>query len=139
MEEYVEERHRFQNKPYWLFLDAQDELEWETFAYFPEAHYNQELTNRIQEEWENEVLPDGGERTQYYWSGEDGIIYHTENSGEMVEPFFGSIQEAEHYLEDLAERHGKGQYIGLVLRKSGNRKVEEATEVLTQQSGLREW
>ena len=27
----------------------------------------------------------------------------------------------------------------MVLRKSGNRKVEEATEVLTEQSGLTEW
>ncbi|RMB12928.1 hypothetical protein [Haloplanus aerogenes] len=57
----------------------------------------------------------------------------------MVDPFFGSIEEAERYLEDLADRHGKEQYIGLVLRKSGNRKVEEATEVLTEQSGIADW
>ncbi|WP_248896103.1 hypothetical protein [Haloplanus halobius] len=139
MEEYVDERHRFQRKPYWLFLDAQDELQWETFAYFPEAHYNREISKRIKEEWEQEILPDGGSRTQYYWSGEEGIVYHTDAGDEMVDPFFGSIEEAEHYLENLADRHGKEQYIGLVLRKSGNRKVEEATEVLTEQSGLADW
>lgn len=57
----------------------------------------------------------------------------------MVDPFFGSIEEAEHYLENLADRHGSEQYTGLVLRKSGNRKVKEATEVLTKQAGLSDW
>jgi hypothetical protein len=114
-------------------------LKWETFAYFPEAHYNREISKRVREEWEQEILPDGGSRTQYYWSGEEGIVYHTDAGDEMVDPFFGSIEEAERYLEDLADRHGKEQYIGLVLRKSGNRKVKEATEVLTEQSGLADW
>jgi hypothetical protein len=54
----------------------------------------------------------------------------------MADPFFGSIDEAERYLKGLADLHGKEQYENMVLRKSGNRKVMEATEVLTEQSGL---
>jgi len=81
-------------------------------------------------------MPDGGSRAQYYWSGESGVVYHTETEDEMVDPFFGSVDEAERYLESLADRHGNQRYEGLVLGKSGNRKVKEATEVLTEQSGL---
>ena len=50
-----------------------------------------------------------------------------------------SLEEAEQYLETLADTHGRSRYEGLVLRKSGNRKVMEATEVLTEQSGLTDW
>jgi hypothetical protein len=57
----------------------------------------------------------------------------------MVDPFFNSVDGAERYLESLADMNGKEQYDGLVLRKSGNRKVMEATEVLTEQSGLTDW
>jgi hypothetical protein len=49
------------------------------------------------------------------------------------------MEATENYLENLADLHGKELYDGLVLRKSGNRKVEEATEVLTQQAGLTDW
>lgn len=82
---------------------------------------------------------DGGSRTQYYWSGEDGILYHTEKDEDMVVPFFNSVDEAERFLEHQAESNGKDRYSGLVLRKTGNRKVEEATDVLTEQSGLMEF
>jgi hypothetical protein len=57
----------------------------------------------------------------------------------LVDPFFGSVEEAERYLESLADLHGEDQYTGLVLRKTGNQRVEEATEVLTEQSGLTDW
>ena len=117
---------------------ASGELRFELENYFPEAHYKQAIDKAFQEEAE-ELMPDGGSRTQYYWSGEDGVVYHTEVGDELVDPFFGSVEEAEHYLENLADLHGKDQYTGLVLRKSGNRKVMEATEVLTQQSGLTDW
>lgn len=93
----------------------------------------------LEDDLEHEILPDGGSRTQYYWSGEDGVVYHTEAGDELVDPFFDSVEEAERYLENLADLHGKQQYDSLVLRKSGNRKVEEATEVLTEQSGLADW
>ena len=83
------------------------------------------------------ILPDGG--TQYYWSGEQGILYHSETGKDTVDPFFSSIEQAERYLENQAELHGEKQYENLELRKSGNRKVMEATEVLTSQAGLDQW
>lgn len=144
MEEYAEEkRYVEEEKPFWMNLTGgtafSGELRYELENYFPEAHYKQAIDQAFREEAEDELLPDGGSRTQYYWSGEDGVVYHTETEGEMVDPFFGSVEEAENYLESLADIHGKEQYDGLVLRKSGNRKVEEATEVLTEQAGLSDW
>ena len=130
-------------KPYWLNLTGgtrfSGELRFELENYFPEAHYKQAVDQAFEDKAEEEVLPDGGSRTQYYWSGEDGVVYHTEAGDELVDPFFNSVDEAERYIERLADRHGKEQYTGMVLRKSGNRKVKEATEVLTEQSGLADW
>lgn len=107
--------------------------------YFPEAHYKKAIDQAFREQAEDEVLPDGGSLTKYYWSGEDGIVYHTEVGEDTVDPFFNTVEEAERFLENLADVNDGGQYEGLVLRKSGNRKVMEATEVLTEQSGITEW
>ena len=132
-----------EEKPYWLNLRGgttfSGEFRFELENYFPEAHYKQAVDKAFEEEAEKEILPDGGSLTQYYWSGEDGIVYHTETDGEMVDPFFNTVDEAEQYLETLADTHGRSRYEGLVLRKSGNRKVMEATDVLTEQSGLTDW
>ena len=114
-------------------------MRFELENYFPEAHYKQAIDQAFQREADEEVLSDGGSRTQYYWSGDEGVVYHTEAGEDLVDPFFASVEEAEQYLESLADRHGKERYTGMVLRKSGDRKVEEATEVLTEQSGLTEW
>jgi len=113
------------------------ELRYELENYFPDVHYRKAI-EQLEQQGE-EAIPDGGSRTQYYWSGEEGVVYHTEVGDELVDPFFDSVTEAENYLESLADTHGKQQYDGLVLRKSGNRKVEEATEVLTEQAGLTDW
>jgi hypothetical protein len=144
IEEYAEEKMFVEEeKPYWLNLTGgtsfSGELRFELENYFPEAHYKQAVDDAFHEEVEEEIRPDGGSLTQYYWSGEEGIVYHTETDGEMVDPFFNTVEEAEQYLETLADTHGKNQYEGLVLRKSGNRKVMEATDVLTEQSGLTDW
>jgi hypothetical protein len=112
-------------------------LRYELENYFPEAHYKKAIDQAFQSQAEEELRPDGG--SQYYWSGEDGIVYHTETENEMVDPFFGSIDEAERYLENLADLHGKERYQGMVLRETGNWKIKEATEVLTEQSGLTDW
>lgn len=143
IEEYTEEKMFVEErKPYWLNLTGgtsfSGELRFELENYFPEAHYKQAVDKAFEEEV-TEPVPDGGSLTQYYWSGEDGIVYHTEISGEMVDPFFNTVDEAEQYLETLADTHGRNRYEGLVLRKSGNRKVMEATDVLTEQSGLTDW
>jgi len=144
IEEYIEEKQYVdEEKPYWMNLTGgtsfSGPLRYELENYFPAAHYKQAIDQAFEEEAEEELLPDGGSRTQYYWSGEDGVVYHTESGDELVDPFFGSIEKAERYLENLADLHGEKQYTGMVLRKSGNRKVEEATEVLTEQSGLTDW
>jgi len=112
------------------------ELRFELENYFPEAHYKQAIDQAFQEEAKEELRPDGGSRTQYYWSGEDGILYHTEKEEDMVIPFFNTVDDAEQFLENQAGQYGRERYQGLVLRKTGNRKVEEATDVLTDQSGL---
>jgi len=44
-------------------------------------------------------------------------VYHTESADELVDPFFGSVEEAEQYLENLADLHGKEQYTRMILRK----------------------
>lgn len=114
-------------------------MEWGLFDYFPEAHYTQAITKRVKEEWEDEILPDGGKRTQYYWVGDEGVLYHTEKDEDIVIPFFDTVEDAETFLENQADRHGEDRYKGMVLRKTGNQKVEEAVEVLTSQSGLTDW
>lgn len=111
-------------------------LRFELENYFPEAHYKQAIDQAFQEEASDGLRPDGGSRTQYYWSGEEGILYHTEKEEDMVIPFFNTVDDAEQFLENQADQYGNERYQGLVLRKTGNRKVEEATDVLTDQSGL---
>lgn len=68
--------------------------------------------------------------------GDGGVLYHTANGDDKVDPFFDSVEDAERFLERQAEQHGEDRYQGMVLRKTGNRKVEEATDVLTDQSGI---
>ncbi|WP_353634416.1 hypothetical protein ABSL23_15410 [Halobacterium sp. NMX12-1] len=95
-------------------------LRFELENYFPEAHYKNAIDQAFEEEAREDLRPDGGSRTQYYWSGEDGVVYHTESGDDLVDPFFGSVEEAEQYLENLSDLHGNEQYTGMVLRKSGN-------------------
>jgi hypothetical protein len=42
-EYHAEKRYVDEEKPYWLVLDAEDELSWELFNYFPDAHYRQAI------------------------------------------------------------------------------------------------
>jgi len=113
------------------------ELRYELENYFPEAHYKKSIDQAFEKEAEKELVPDGG-RAQYYWSGEQGLIYHTEST-EFVDPFFNTISEAERFLETQANQNGREPYNGLVLRRTSNQKMKEATDVLTEQSGLTDW
>ena len=114
------------------------ELRYELENYFPEAHYKKAIDRAFQEIVDEELVPDGGSGIQYYWSGEEGLLYHTEST-EFVDPFFNTINEAEQFLEGQADQNGKEPYNGLVLRRTSNEKTKEATEVLTEQSGLTDW
>jgi len=132
-----------EEKPYWMNLTGgtsfSGPLRFELENYFPEAHYKQAIDQAFEEEAEEELLPDGGSRTQYYWSGDDGVVYHTESGDELVDPFFDTIDEAERFLQNQADQYGEGRYENMVLRRAGNMKMKEATEVLTEQSGLTDW
>ena len=132
-----------EEKPYWMNLTGgttfSGELRYELENYFPEAHYKKAIDKAFREMAGRDLRPDGGSRTQYYWSGDDGVVYHTKAGNEMVDPFFDSIDEAERFLENQADLYGQERYQNLVLRRAGNMKMEEATEVLTEQSGLTEW
>ena len=121
-----------------MFVDAArgTELSYGLFNYFPEAHYKQAIDQAFQESAEERLQTDGGRRTQYYWVGDEGVLYHTEKEEDVVIPFFDSVREAEQFLEAQADQFGEDRYSGMVLRKTGNQKVEEAVEVLTSQSGL---
>ena len=112
-------------------------LRYELENYFPEAHYKKAIDQAFEKQAEKELVPDGG-RAKYYWSGEQGLIYHTEST-EFVDPFFNTISEAERFLETQANQNGKEPYNGLVLRRTSNQKMKEATDVLTEQSGLTDW
>jgi len=119
-------------------------LRYELENYFPEAHYKKAIDQAFEDLAEEELAdqdlrPDGGSRTQYYWSGEDGIVYHTESGDELVDPFFDTINEAERFLQNQADQYGEDRYQNMVLRRAGNMKMKEATEVLTEQSGLTDW
>jgi len=132
-----------EEKPYWMNLTGgttfSGELRYELENYFPEAHYKKAIDKAFREMAGRDLRPDGGSRTQYYWSGDDGVVYHTKAGNEMVDPFFDSIDEAERFLENQADLYGQERYQNLVLRRAGNMKMKEATEVLTEQSGLTEW
>ncbi|MDY6778056.1 MAG: hypothetical protein SVU32_05280 [Candidatus Nanohaloarchaea archaeon] len=137
-----EERKQYvaEEKPYWLNLrhPRRGEMRYELNNYFPDAHYRKavEEAGYSLDGEEPEVRTDGGTRTQYYWSGDQGVLYHTEQGEDMVVPFFDTVEDAERFLEQQADRYGNDRYSGMVLRKTGNQKVEEATDVLTDQSGL---
>jgi hypothetical protein len=119
-----------------LFLDGRGELRWETFEYFPRAHYELAVDEALQDE---SLVSDGGRRTQYYWVGDEGILYHTSEGEDRVDPFFDTVDDAEQFLETQAQQYGEDRYEAMVLRKTGNRKVMEAVEVLTQQTGVTDW
>jgi hypothetical protein len=128
-------------KPYRMNLTGgttfSGELRYKLENYFPDVHYCKAIQQA--REQEEELVPDGGSRTQYYWSGEDGILYHTEKHSDRVNPFFETVEDAERFLEHQAQEHSKDRYESFVLRKTGNRKVKEAVEVLMDQSGIQDF
>lgn len=124
-------------------------MEWGLFNYFPAAHYERAIDQAFQEISEEKLETDGGtthlhqdgrRSTVYYWLNPDtgAALYHTEVNGEEANPFFGSVSEAEQYLENLGQRQAE-RYESLSLYKAKVQKVEDAVEVLTDQSGIDEF
>lgn len=81
------------------------ELRFKLENYFPEAHYKKAIDKAFEKMADDELRSDGGSR--YYWIGEDGTVYHNETEDEMVNLFSSTVDEAEHYLENLAEVNGR--------------------------------
>ena len=80
-------------------------------------------------------------KTQYYWQGKQGVLYHTYLSGgelDVVDPFFDSIEAAESYLEQEADSQQE-LYDDMVLYDADGNKIKEAVEVLTEQSGFSDY
>jgi len=120
--------------------DDEMKFEYEDPAPHQIFFYNQaieDLAENLGVDIDNhELIPDGGRRTKYYWSGQDGILYHTEKGDDMVIPFFNSEEDAGDFIERQAEENGKERYEGMVLRKTGDRKVAEAKDFIYSDSQL---
>ena len=140
MKVFVEQR-----KPYWLYWAAPrtSQAGYATFQYFPEWHYR-EAVHQVGPS----VVPDGGRdmlhnrerRAQvYYWLNPKtgAALYHTGVGDDEADPFFGTIAEAEAFLERQAKAGADtSRYEALSLYTARTQKVEDATEVLTDQAGI---
>lgn len=150
LNEYVEQKQYVEDeKPYWLSLrhPRREEMQWDLFNYFPEAHYEMAVDQALMDQ----VLePDGGTTNNlhrddrrskvYYWLNPEtgAALYHTEAHGEEANPFFGSANEAEQFLEKHAENDSE-RYKGMSLYQARTKKVEDAVEVLLDQSGINDF
>lgn len=85
-------------------------------------------------------LHDGTRRTDvYYWLDPQSgaALYHTGAYDDEANPFFGTVDDAETFLERQAETAADpDRYEGLSLYKARTKKVADATDVLTDQAGI---
>lgn len=146
---YVEEK-----KPYWLTFrhPRNGEMHYELWNYFPGGHYElaidaaldlhtmQLAQEEIDHNEDHDLLPDGGRYTDtaYAWFDPDtgGLLYHTEANSEFADPFFEEEESARDFLERQADLNGNESYENLSLQKFKAKKIGEAVEILTDQSGL---
>lgn len=132
----------------WTMLRSpwDDEMRWEPFQYFPEAHFRKAYDEVRKEHWPD-VRTDGGyadlhsgkrKASVYYWLDPDtgAALYHTGVNDEETIPFFRDEGSAMDYLEKRVEGGDKEQYKGLSLYKARTQKVGDAVDVLTDQAGL---
>lgn len=76
--------------------------------------------------------------TVYYWVHPDtgAALYHTGVGEDTAIPFFDDVGAAETYLEQRAERDDSNEYDQYSLYEAKTRKVMDAVDVLTDQSGI---
>jgi hypothetical protein len=122
-----------------------DELQYETFNYVPEHHFRTAYDRLLERE---EFAPDGGygtlhsgqqQATVYYWLDPrtGAALYHTSAYSDEANPFFGTVEEAEKFLERQAAAADETErYETLSLYQARTRKVADATDVLTEQAGI---
>jgi hypothetical protein len=152
-----EERKQYvqDEKPYWMNLrnPYDGELQWELNNYFPDFHYRkavEEADYHLDTEAGQELRTDGGysdlhngKRTSkvYYWVDPDtgAALEHTGVNDEQTIPFFPDEETAKEYLEHRADGGGKEQYEGLSLYEARAKKVGDAVDVLTDQSGIEDF
>jgi len=146
MAEYVDQR-----KPYWLTLrhPRDREMYWDLWNYAPLAHYDRAI-DELQDQLDAEVRTDGGyadlhngqrQAQTYYWLDPDtgAALEHTAVGEEKTIPFFPDEDNAKEYLEHRAETGAEADYDDLSLYRSRTRKVADAVDVLTDQSGIEDF
>lgn len=70
IDKYLEEKDYTENrKPYWLFVDAQKNLQYRLFNYFPEAHYKNAIDQALEQEAEERVRDN--RRTHHYYRDDE--------------------------------------------------------------------
>lgn len=130
------------------------EMHFDLNTYFPDFHYRKAVEDAgysvedIDDLDEAELRTDGsgyadlhnGKRNAklYYWLDPDtgSALEHTGVNDEQTIPFFGDEETAKEYLERRAENGDKEKYEGLSLYQARAKKVGDAVDVLTDQSGI---
>jgi hypothetical protein len=129
------------------------ELQWELNTYFPDFHYREAIEDagyQLDDTGEPELRTDGGfddlhngKRTSkvYYWLDPDtgSALEHTGVNDEQTIPFFPDEESAEAYLERRADNGDKETYEGFSLYEARAKKVGDAVDVLTDQSGIEDF
>jgi hypothetical protein len=147
--EYAEQKRRGDVEWITLRHPRDGEMQYELFHYFPEAHFRKAY-DQLQAEYRSVLRTDGGysdlhngkrKATVYYWYDPDtgAALEHTGLNDEKTVPFFPDEETAHDYLEKRAEAGGKERYEGLSLYKARTRKVGDAVDVLTDQSGIEDF
>lgn len=77
----------------------------------------------------------------YYWVNPetDAALVHTEVGDEEAILFFDSVGAAESYLEARVEYGAEDRYETLSLYEATVQKIGDATDVLTEQTGIHEF
>jgi len=144
--EYVEAIRR--SEAPWLYVQQprDGELQYETFSYVPEDHFRRAYDRLTAQDIESDGgysdLHSGTSRaTVYYWYDPDtgAVLEHTGVNDEKTVPFFPDEEAAHDYLEHRADVVEEDRYDGLSLYKARTRKVGDAVDVLTDQSGIDEF
>jgi len=112
----------------------------------PHWHYQEALQQHPEKigqppEQEAELLPDGGERTQYFWYDPDtgAAMFEATANGEQADILFDTVDEASRFLERKASENGEDSYTNLRLyrvRRESRYEEMEGVEAFSEQAGL---
>jgi len=125
-----------------------EEMYWDLSTIFPDWHYRHGMhtLHESREDDDPELRGDGGytdlhngkqRATVYYWLDPEtgSALEHTTVGDEQTIPFFADQDRAKAYLENRAETSDT-DYSDFSLYKAKIRKVGDAVDVLTAQSGI---